>query len=102
MAETVPMSRPLDKSPDGTHRKAVVAAGARLLAYCAKNNMTKAELAGLLNVHPSACSRWFTGMRSPYPDLRESIETLTGIPAASWRTDAEVKRARKQRRKPSP
>ena len=96
------MSRPQDKSPDGTHRKTVIAAGAKLLAYCAKNNLTKAELAGLLNVSPSACSRWFTGMRSPYPDLRESIETLTGIPAASWRTDAEVKRARKQAKRKTP
>ena len=96
------MSRSLDKSSEGTHRKTVVAAGARLLAYCAKHNLTKAELAEKLGVHPSACSRWFTGQRSPYPDLRAAIERETGIPATAWRTDSEVRRARRQAKKATP
>jgi len=96
------MSRSLDKSPEGTHRKTVVAAGARLLAYCAERGLTKAELAEKLGVHPSACSRWFTGQRSPYPDLRAAIERETGIPATAWRTDSEVRRARRQAKKATP
>ena len=98
------MSRSLDKSA-GLHRKQVVAAGAKLLAYCAKHNLTKAELAEKLGVHPSACSRWFTGARSPYPTLRIRIEKVTGIPASAWRTETEVRwedSVRERRRKSTP
>lgn len=98
------MSRSLDKSSAGLHRKQVVAAGARLLAYCAERGLTKAELAEKLGVHPSACSRWFTGARSPYPTLRVRIEKVTGIPASAWRTETEVRwedSVRARRRKSS-
>lgn len=86
------------KNRHGTHRENVRAAGKLLLHWVEAQGLAKSDLADRLGVLPSAATRWFTGERSPRPPMRQKIEKLTGIPASSWTTEAEIRWAKLRER----
>lgn len=55
----------------------------------ADESRSQATLARTLEVSQPSVSEWFSGRTRPAPHLREALELLTGIPAASWQTEEE-------------
>lgn len=56
----------------------------QLRAWLVRSAMQDKELAQLLGISRAYLSQLLSGVRRPGLDIAESINTLTGVPMASW------------------